>query len=120
MQTPASISCLFIALTGVVVAQESAPRGIFHARFVSSSGTPDAGGLIFQTTNGTTLRCSWDADTWFEREHERIPAAALQPGERIEIVDAFPLTSVGKVDKKSLRQIISAKLSLDRQQPKVN
>ena len=40
--------------------------------------------------------------------------------ERIEIVDAFPLTSVGKVDKKSLRQIISAKLSLDRQQPKVN
>ena len=30
--------------------------------------------------------------------------------ERVELVDAFPLTNVGKVDKKSLRQIIAAKL----------
>ncbi|PYS01052.1 MAG: 2,3-dihydroxybenzoate-AMP ligase [Acidobacteria bacterium] len=35
--------------------------------------------------------------------------------ERVELVDAFPLTNVGKVDKKSLRQI-AAKISLDREQ----
>jgi len=36
--------------------------------------------------------------------------------ERVELVDALPLTNIGKVDKQSLRQLIAAKLSLDRQQ----
>ncbi len=36
--------------------------------------------------------------------------------ERVELVDALPVTNIGKVDKKSLRQVIAAKLSLDRQQ----
>ena len=31
--------------------------------------------------------------------------------ERVELVDAFPLTNVGKVDKKSLRRTIAVKLS---------
>ena len=31
--------------------------------------------------------------------------------ERVEVVDVFPLTNVGKVDKKALRQVIAQKLS---------
>ena len=35
--------------------------------------------------------------------------------ERLEVVDAFPLTPVGKVNKKALRQMIADKVELERQ-----
>jgi len=38
--------------------------------------------------------------------------------ERLEVVDSFPLTGMGKVSKKDLREAIAAKLTAERQMSK--
>jgi non-ribosomal peptide synthetase component E (peptide arylation enzyme) len=45
----------------------------------------------------------------FLREERNI--ATFKLPERLELVTSFPMTNVGKIDKKELRRVISEKLS---------
>lgn len=45
----------------------------------------------------------------FLREERNI--ATFKLPERLELVTSFPMTNVGKIDKKDLRRVISEKLS---------
>ena len=60
---------------------------------------------------------SIDSKCWVERDEEKEERdeeykqiAKFKLPERLELVDALPLTNVGKVNKKRLREMIAAKL----------
>jgi len=50
----------------------------------------------------------------FLKEERHI--ATFKLPERLELVQEFPFTNVGKIDKKELRRIISEKLELEKNQ----
>jgi 2,3-dihydroxybenzoate-AMP ligase len=60
-----------------------------------------------------------DSDVTLESLHEFLlnerRIARFKVPERLELVDAFPLTAVGKVNKNALRQMIAAKIEQENQ-----
>ena len=61
------------------------PTGIVRGRLVSLSGTTHTGEVTIRNSNGLSS-CRFDSRTYFEREHEMIPPAALATGDPLEIV----------------------------------
>ncbi len=85
------IACLrarlgLICLAAVGVAQDSAPIGIVRGDLLSWTGTAKAGELIFRNADNRVFQCSFDGKTYFERAHEHLGVAAMQAGDRVEVL----------------------------------
>jgi 2,3-dihydroxybenzoate-AMP ligase len=65
-------------------------------------------GCAFVSTKGNQM-LSLDELIEFLKKERHI--ATFKLPERLELVREFPMTKVGKIDKKELRSIIAAKLS---------
>jgi hypothetical protein len=66
----------------IMAAQAQRPPGL--VRGVVTVNTAEM--LAVRTTGGATYEYRTDAKTWIERDHERIRASSLQPGENLEVV----------------------------------
>lgn len=68
------------------LAQESAPVGVVRGQVLEWSGTIKSGEIVFRNAENLVFQCSFDEHSYFERSNERITAAALAHGDRIEVV----------------------------------
>ena len=68
------------------MAQENAPIGILRGDLLAWTGTARTGELTFRNAENRVYQCSFDGKTYFERANQRIAVAALQTGDRIEIL----------------------------------
>ena len=69
-----------------MVAQENAPVGILRGDLLAWTGTARTGELTFRNAENRVYQCSFDGKTYFERANQRIAVAAMQAGDRIEIL----------------------------------
>jgi non-ribosomal peptide synthetase component E (peptide arylation enzyme) len=67
----------------------------------------EKGCVFVRTKPGKTLTLA-DLQAFLKNERN---ISTFKLPERLEIVDAFPLTNVGKIDKKELRRVIAEKLN---------
>jgi hypothetical protein len=82
---------LFVSLIAVgVYGQFQRPPGF--VRGVVTSNTSAA--FAVSTSTGSVYQYRTDSKTWIERDHERIRAASLQPGEILEVVSDRDLEPV--------------------------
>jgi hypothetical protein len=66
--------------------QEYARPGILRGELAGIEKTGTAGNLDVRTRSADVLRCTFDAHTYFERDHQRIGTAALYRGDPLEII----------------------------------
>jgi hypothetical protein len=72
---------------GVLVAQSVAPIGIVRGDMVEWKGTKTTGELIVRSNpDGEMYTCSIDNYSYLERASQRIHPAALEKGEKLEII----------------------------------
>jgi hypothetical protein len=64
------------------LAQWEPPIGIVRGQILSKP----LGSLRVQVAEGREIKCVYDSKSWFEREAQRIEAAALDTGDRVEMV----------------------------------
>ncbi len=73
------------------LAQTQAPIGLVHGQLLERDSAGASGELSVRTASNQVFRFVYDAKTYFERENERVPAAALRRGDQLEIVaDQLP------------------------------
>jgi hypothetical protein len=78
-------------LSLALYSQEPAPIGIVRGTLLEYEGTAAAGELSIRAAGNRVHRFSFDGKTYFEREKQRIPSAALRKGDLLEIVaDRLP------------------------------
>lgn len=73
---------LLLVLAAVVNAQPPMPIGIVRGTVVSRTATD----LSVRNASGSTLACSYDAHTYFERDRNPISSAGLTAGDPVEVV----------------------------------
>ena len=78
-----------LLLAAAAAAQESAPPGLIRGDFVSFSGTAESGQLIFHTAGNHVYSCTYDHKTYIERDNRRITFAAVDKGDRLEVVTDY-------------------------------
>lgn len=77
----------FAALqTSAGLAQENAPIGFLRGDLMAWAGSARAGEVTFRNSDSRVYQCSFDAKTYFERGNQRITAAAMQQGDRLELL----------------------------------
>jgi hypothetical protein len=76
---------ILLALTTGILAAEEAPIGIVKGDLVSWEGKATSGQLNI-SSEGRAYQCGFDAKTYFERDGQRIAPAAMDHGDRLEIV----------------------------------
>ena len=67
-------------------AQQTVPVGIVQGDLVSWSGEPKHGEITFRNAENRMYVCIFDERTYFERSKERITAAGLSRGDRVEVL----------------------------------
>ena len=68
------------------MAQENAPIGILRGDLLAWTGTARSGELTFRNSDKRVYQCSFDAKTYFERGKQGIAVAAMQAGDRVEVL----------------------------------
>ncbi|MDQ2948725.1 MAG: DUF5666 domain-containing protein [Acidobacteriota bacterium] len=80
------LRAVMVLCAGSGMAQENAPIGILRGDLLAWTGTARTGELTFRNAENRVYQCSFDGKTYFERANQRIVVAALQAGDRVEIV----------------------------------
>ena len=73
-----------VAILMAALAQGETERPPGFVRGVLTANSPTA--FSVRTSAGITYQYRTDAKTWIERDHERVRAANLLPGETLEVV----------------------------------
>ena len=68
------------------LAQENAPIGILRGDLLAWTGTARSGELTFRNSDNRVYQCSFDGKTYFERAHQGIAVAAMEAGDRVEVL----------------------------------
>lgn len=77
---------LLIVSAAAALAQENAPIGFLRGDLVAWAGSARGGEVMFRNTDNRVFQCSFDAKTYFERANQRITVAAMQQGDRVEVL----------------------------------
>ena len=78
--------CFFVLAAATAFAQNDAPPGLLHSRFLGWSGTPRAGKVLFRDAQNHVFSCFFDQKTYIERSNQRVTFATADPGDRLELV----------------------------------
>jgi hypothetical protein len=75
-------------------AQVSMPVGIVRGNLVSWNGSIRSGDFTIRNPQNTVYGCSYDAHTYFERDHHSVPVSKLDAGDPLEVIADRKLGSV--------------------------
>lgn len=74
-----------IFCAAAALAQENARPGFLHGELLGWTGTPSAGQFTFRMRD-QMYSCTFDQNTYFELDNQRITLARAEPGDRFELV----------------------------------
>jgi len=81
------LGCALLLSPLWLLAEPAPPQpGLVRGVLLECESVAGAGELSVRTSTHEVFRFSFDARTYFEREKDRIAAAALRPGEQVEVV----------------------------------
>jgi len=70
-----------------LLAQQQGPRGVLRGELVElRAAAKSSGDFDFLASAGVIYRCAFDAHTYLERDSQRIGAAAIRAGDKLEII----------------------------------
>ena len=77
--------------SAAAIAQENAPAGLLKGDLMSWTGTARGGRFVFETPAKHVYSCAYDDKTYIERDSRRVAIAALEKGDRLELVSDHKL-----------------------------
>lgn len=74
------------AMAALAAAQAQTPMSVLRGVMLEREGTPGAGVISVRSEDNLVHLCDYDSRTTFERDSQRISAANLAPGDRLEVI----------------------------------
>lgn len=73
-------------MAALSAAQAQTPMTVVRGVMLEREGTPGAGNISVRAEDNLVHLCDYDSRTTFERDAQRISAANLAPGDRLEVI----------------------------------